>query len=193
MLTYSTRAHQADWIVHSSTEWYRLLTFGPAGFEQYARVLYIADPGAPGQQEGDAGLLPGGLSEFEIIARAVAALTPFTTTPEQGFFAVWHSGVTPPTPLRHGAGINIPHRSSYLAEGPLAEIDRWYGDLRLDQYDHPSFAWPADHAWCLAADVDPHWAGVGASAEGIAALAADPLLHVVPADPSTPQPVFNGH
>ena len=54
----------------------------------------------------------------------------------------------------------------------------------------PAFVWPADHAWCLANDVDPHWAGIGADASAIDDLVADPRLDVVPADPRLRQPSY---
>jgi hypothetical protein len=54
----------------------------------------------------------------------------------------------------------------------------------------PAFVWPADHRWCLAADVDPHYAGVGASEDAVHALLALPDLDVVRTDPAAPQPHF---
>ena len=54
----------------------------------------------------------------------------------------------------------------------------------------PAFIWPADHAWCIANDVDPHWAGVGADGSAIDELLADSRLDVVPADRSQDQPYY---
>lgn len=34
----------------------------------------------------------------------------------------------------------------------------------------PTFVWPADHRWCYSSDVDPRWAGIGASAAAIEPL-----------------------
>lgn len=31
----------------------------------------------------------------------------------------------------------------------------------------PAFVWPADRAWCVTCDVDPHFATIGRSAEAI--------------------------
>lgn len=55
---------------------------------------------------------------------------------------------------------------------------------------YPAFVWPADRAWCVAADVDPHWAGIGADTAAIDRLVADPHLDVVPADPREDQPCY---
>ncbi|NTV38513.1 MAG: hypothetical protein HGA51_00935 [Demequinaceae bacterium] len=90
-----------------------------------------------------------------------------------------------PIPRGH-ARLEVPQRDSFLIEGPLSGLSRWYDDLGLNPYDHPSFIWPADHAWCIAADVDPHWAGVGASAAAIERLLAAPGLDCVAADPDEP-------
>ena len=53
----------------------------------------------------------------------------------------------------------------------------------------PAFVWPADHAWCVANDVDPHWAGIGGGAPLIELLVADPCLDAVAADPAGDQPL----
>jgi hypothetical protein len=55
----------------------------------------------------------------------------------------------------------------------------------------PALVWPADHAWCFVSDVDPHWAGIGASATAVEQLLADPVLDVVRADPDLPQPSYS--
>jgi len=54
----------------------------------------------------------------------------------------------------------------------------------------PAFVWPADHAWFVASDIDPHWAGIGADTRVINQLVADPRLDVVPADPRAAQPAY---
>jgi len=54
----------------------------------------------------------------------------------------------------------------------------------------PAFVWPADQAWCVARDVDPHWAGIGGTAHLLSRLLTDPGLDVVPADPAEEQPAY---
>ena len=54
----------------------------------------------------------------------------------------------------------------------------------------PAFVWPADQSWCIANDVDPHWAGIGADTSAIEDLVADPRLDVVVADPEEVQPYY---
>ena len=89
----------------------------------------------------------------------------------------------------------VPHRAYWLFRGPLAEVGswdgarEWPGQCRLDEVE-PAFSWPADHAWCVARDVDPHWAGIGGTHSLIAALMTDPRLDLVPADPTQAQPAY---
>lgn len=188
MLTYSGAVNQADWIVHSRIAPGRLITFGPDGFDAYARLRFLRDPAYVGEPEG--GTEPLDISprmQLEKLFLAVDALIPFTSTPDRGYFCVWESGVPMASPMpREHARIEIPWRDSFLIEGPLSELAQWYDDLGVNPYDHPSFIWPADRAWCIAADVDPHWAGVGGKASAIDALLAVPSLDCVTADPEEP-------
>jgi hypothetical protein len=89
----------------------------------------------------------------------------------------------------------LPNRAYWLFRGPLADIgtwdtaQQWPGRCRLDQIE-PAFIWPADHAWCVARDVDPHWAGIGGTPPLITRLMSDARLDVVPADPTEDQPLY---
>jgi hypothetical protein len=89
----------------------------------------------------------------------------------------------------------VPHRSYWLFRGPLADGGDWDtarglpDQCRLHAAE-AAFIWPADHAWCVARDVDPHWAGIGGTSSLITRLVADPRLDVVPADPDAEQPVY---
>ena len=61
----------------------------------------------------------------------------------------------------------IPNRAYFLFQvSELGDRDLSPGRLWPDLPD-PAFVWPADQAWCLANDVDPHWAGIGADASAI--------------------------
>jgi hypothetical protein len=100
----------------------------------------------------------------------------------------------PPTVL-HGPKVVVPNRAYFLFHGKISELgewgaaEMWPGQPRSDMPD-PAFIWPADHAWCIAHDVDPHWIGIGAGKEAIEELIAHPLLDVVPADPREDQPHY---
>lgn len=88
----------------------------------------------------------------------------------------------------------IPNRAYFLFHGTVSELGDWEAArTRPDQHQgmpDPAFIWPADHAWCVANDVDPHWAGIGADTAAIDQLLADPLLDVVPANPRENQPCY---
>jgi hypothetical protein len=89
----------------------------------------------------------------------------------------------------------VPNRSYLLFHGTVTDLGdagpapAWPGQLGEARAD-PAFIWPADQAWCVANDVDPHWAGIGASAQAIDELVADPRLDVVRADPRARQPRY---
>ena len=77
-------------------------------------------------------------------------------------------------------------------EGPLGALQTWETDLgRGGPMVPPALVWPADHAWIFISDVDPHWAGIGASREAIEGLLEDPVLDVVTADPGEQQPYYS--
>jgi hypothetical protein len=100
----------------------------------------------------------------------------------------------PPSVL-HGPKVVVPNRAYFLFRGSVSDFgdwgaaDPWPGQPRQNMPD-PAFIWPADHAWCIANDVDPHWAGVGADGSAIDELLADSRLDVVPADRSQDQPYY---
>lgn len=89
----------------------------------------------------------------------------------------------------------VPNRAYLLFYGSVTDLGdrgsatRWPGQPSLGSAD-PAFIWPADHAWCVANDVDPHWAGIGATTSAIDELIADTRLDVALADPRTDQPHY---
>jgi hypothetical protein len=188
-LSVSTDTSAADWLVRSRTPEGRLITLGPAGFEAYVRLRFIPDPVRPGQREADAGITADHPSDFEQARRAVHRLAPFTATPAECWFLLWdgYSDVA----LTGSRLVDLPHRRYVLLRGSLSDIDGWERALGTSPpYPPPAFVWPADHGWCLTSDVDPHWAGIGASRAALDALLADPELDIVPARPDEPQPTY---
>ena len=106
-------------------------------------------------------------------------------------------GAAPATadPLPRVPRVVVPHRAYWLFRGPLVEAGAWDtavgwpAHVRLDGVP-PAFVWPADRAWCVALDVDPHWAGIGCTGSVRDRLVADRRLDVVPADPTREQPTY---
>lgn len=189
-LTPCTDPSAADWLTGSDLPWTRLVTFGPDGFEAYARLRFLPDPGSPGQPESSA--VAGGASEHAVLLSALSVLRQHTGTPEDCYFCLWDGWGEWPPSMPDGPNVVLPARAYFLFRGGLSE----FADATMPapfgagSVPVPAFIWPADHAWCLADDVDPHFAGIGADASTISALAAHPGLDVVPADPDAEQPYF---
>lgn len=226
-LTFCSDLAAADWLVHSTLPWQRLVCFGPAGFAAYARLRLLPDPVRPGQSENDVAAEDWRTDQ---LPRLFELLATRTTTPDDCYFCVWEgfghaepftdddaaypgmdnpagrigwaaarpglaptSGASPS--VRQAPKVEVPNRAYWLFRGPLAEIgtwdtaEAWPGHCRLDAAE-PAFVWPVDRAWCVALDVDPHWAGIGGGRPLINQLITDPILDVVAADPTTEQPRY---
>lgn len=192
----------ADWIVTSDLPWDRLVTFGPPGFAAYARVRFIPDPAYEGQQEHEADLdaTPGETEQWRTLLQLLAAET---SRPEDCYFALWE-GWPLPDGARRWPTVGVPRdarislRSYFLSHGPLAEAEIWgtpleagiWGRPEFSRGGTPAFVWPADHTWCVTADIDPHWAGIGATAATVTRLIADQRLDAVQADPEDEPPAY---
>ena len=89
-------------------------------------------------------------------------------------------------------------RAFLLVGGALSEAEIWgtpaeagiWGRPEFSRGGTPAFVWPSDHTWCVAADVDRHWAGIGATVPTIERLVADRRLDAVAADPDSEQPAY---
>lgn len=192
----------ASWIVTSDVPWDRLVTFGPAGFAAYARVRFIPDPTRHGQQEHEADLnaSPGETDQWRALLHLLAAET---SCPEDCYFALWEGWGFPESAHRWPT-FGVPHdaqfpaRSFFLFRGPLSEAEIWgtpaeagiWGRPEFSGGGTPAFVWPSDRTWCVAADIDPHWAGIGATVPSIERLIADRRLDAVGADPDDKQPAY---
>ena len=210
----------AAWITASDRPWTQLASFGPAGFPAHARLRFLPDPAYVGQAGNDVDFdgpdettqMRGALETLtrhtrtsddcyfclwdgwgNIIAGGDGAriLDHRTGTMSRGPL------ITPafPPSVLHGPKVVIPSRAYFLFRGSISDFgdwgaaDAWSGQPR-QHMPGPAFVWPADHAWCIANDVDPHWAGIGADVSAIDELLADPRLDVVPADPRQDQPYY---
>ncbi|WP_280305550.1 hypothetical protein [Nocardia neocaledoniensis] len=186
-------AAAAAWLLEQEMPWQRLAARGPAGYQKYARLRFVPDPGFPGQRLNDVGFGPPNLSEKQQIGIALETLGRYTSTPEACYFALWNGRST--ITIDTAPPFEIPHRDYWLLHGGLADFADWnsddpgrwpYGDC-----PDPAFIWPADRAWCVTDDVDPHFASIGAGAEAIELLVADSRIDVVPDDPSIEPPYWS--
>lgn len=193
-LTPCSDLSRADWITTSAWPWQRLVQFGPEGFQAYARLRSVPDPVFEGQSENDNAAAEGALSEASQIRIAVSCLSGHTGTADDCYFAWWDGWGEDVAGFRQVAlersRLHVPNRSYFLFRGSLADLDRVSTRAEAGWHPDPAFIWPADHAWCLAKDVDPHWAGIGATDAAIDELRADLQLDVVLADPESSQPSY---
>lgn len=194
----------ADWIVASDLPWPRLVTIGPAGFAAYARVRFIPDPTREDQRESEADpdASPDEVDQWRAL---LGLLATGAGDPEDCYFGLWEGWAFPESARRWPTfGVprdgQLPARSYFLFHGSLSEAEIWGGGAPADagiwnlpefsRGGAPAFVWPSDHTWCVAADIDPHYAGVGASVSFIERLISDPRLDAVEADPTEKQPAY---
>lgn len=190
-LRHAFSAEPADWI--SDLTFREATSFGPSGFAAYARLRYIPDPVRPGQSENEVEVPEDHLSDLDQARLAFAHLAQHTETAEHCYVGIWdgyHDDRLPVGPGPH-VRFDLPHRRYLLLEGPLDALRFWETDLGpRAPHVPPAFVWPADRAWIFVSDVDPHWAGIGASREAITELTDDPVLDIVAADPDLAQPYY---
>ncbi|MEO7262868.1 MAG: hypothetical protein ABI047_16680 [Jatrophihabitantaceae bacterium] len=197
VLVHATDTTAAAWLVSSQTPPDQLITFGPAGYEAYARLRYIPDPTSPGQAETDANVPASHPLWAAQARRALNVLADFTDTPNKCFFCIWEGtagDVLSATELQ-GPRVTLPHRRYVLFAGRLKDFLE-VGDGPLDSDSDsdcgpvPAFVWPADRRWCFANDVDPHWAGIGADRVAIERLRHTSGLDIVHAMPNERPPAY---
>lgn len=220
-LTPCSDVSAAAWITSSDLPWQQLITFGPSGFEAYARLRFLPDPVYAGQPE--IAIDDDAPSEHELLGTTLEVLRRHTRALDDCYFCLWDGwgsdiygggglritnfgdGTTRPGPrsepafppsVLNGPKVVIPHRAYFLFHGSLSEFGDWGASAELapdwprSRMPDPAFIWPADHAWCIANDVDPHFAGIGADSTAIDQLLAHSGLDIVPADPRMDQPHY---
>jgi hypothetical protein len=110
------------------------------------RIALSEDSGA---EAGDA--------TVDAVRAALATLGSYTTTPSQGYAAIWEGWVSRAT-LPQAPRVEIPHRRMLLFTGPVEALRdapalAWYGSAE-GVAQEPHLVWPEDQAWCLACEVD---------------------------------------
>ena len=189
-LTPSSDVSAADWLLAGTQPWGRLVTLGPAGFAAYARLLFLPDPTSEGQDETDAPGPKGAARESALLDLALEVLARHTSTPDACWYAVWEGWPDLPPALLGRPRVAVPYRPCYLLHGTLSDCTSAHRLPGRRPLPDPALLWPADRAWCLTDDVDPHWAGIGGSAAAVEELLADPRLDVVRADPGEVPPRY---
>jgi len=149
----------------SAAEISRTLLFGPAGFESYARILELPDPAFDGQQESDslADDAEAAPSEVGLVALAIELLGAAAGSAQDLRFLLWTGWPYQPRLAGTRTVLFTPIRECVMARGTLRDLEMWATARDTERDFPPSLVWPADHSWCVAFDVDAHFAGVGAS------------------------------
>lgn len=205
MLTWCSDVSAAAWVTASDLPWQQVVEFGPSGFAAYARLRFIPDPAYKGQRENDVDIDEDHPLEMESLRAALDVLAGHTRTPHDCYFCLWEGWgfgsrddakrIPPAFPpmVLDGPKVVVPHRAYFLFQGALSDVGHW-GEADSWRGGHgtylPAFVWPADHAWCIAKDVDPHWAGIGANPQAIDQLRTDSRIDVVPANPHEEPPRY---
>jgi hypothetical protein len=113
----------------------------------------------------------------ELAARLAAVLRRHTTAPDDCWFGIWVGGVV----LADAPALALPNREHWLVRGPVELAAANLAAEPAEQSAH--LWWPADHAWCVATDIDLMSTYVGGSAACIAELLATPGIEAAPVTP----------
>ncbi|OBJ50846.1 hypothetical protein [Mycobacterium sp. 1423905.2] len=138
------------------------------------------------------GTLPAATAR--ILVRTFARHTP---DPDDCWFAVWDGWGSLDAAFGDRPTFGLPARNYHLAHGPLAAAAQ---SVAAQPWPHTScnLWWPADHAWCVATDIDLDSTYIGASHACIEELLTNKDLETAPldisagitADSDTLNPVF---
>jgi hypothetical protein len=161
----------AEWFIDSDADWWTKVCLGPPGFEAYARVHFD---------------MQGEVRDTVVVTQVLEVLARHTKTADDVYVGVWKGwGFWPenhhPDATQESDFI-IDNRDYQLFGGHLADAVDWRS-LGLDHESGgavPHLIWPSDHAWFVAADVDPDWIGVGGTQALFDELVGDARLDVAP-------------
>lgn len=136
------------------------------------------------------------LPDAEVLAEVLRGVT---TTAQDCFFGVWDGygwqdrrplgspGAVPallpdpvPEAVRRGPRVRLPGRDYLLYTGPVEALTAPAG---IGAGQTANLAWPADHAWFVASEIDLAWTYVAGPAALVAALLADERIEALPAAP----------
>ncbi|HEV7992877.1 MAG TPA: hypothetical protein VGP25_13685 [Gemmatimonadaceae bacterium] len=207
LLTHLETLGATEWLRTSLTTFGRsVASFLPGKFSAYARVFHPFDNGGAspiaastwrelaalagrdvhdaiamgefalyGVANAQARIGSAPLSVTEVL---VERLRPATRTPDECFFAVWEGfggSLVPPTLQPK---LELPYRAYDVFAGPLDAARTSYHAWPF-HHQSANLWWPADHAWCVATEVDHAWTYVGGPHGCIDALLADSRLEAV--------------
>ena len=205
LLTHLERLDATEWLVSSLTTFGRTVSsFLPGDLPSYARVYHPFDSNDASEtlftwrelaptddylrdgataadfagRNGTNSVARVGNLHITVIEVLIEHLKLATTTPELCYFALWDGFGEYLLPPGVGPKLELPNRSYDVFYGPVEAARTSLSDI---SWSHRSanLWWPADHAWCVATEVDLPWTYVGGPRDCIAAILADPRLEAV--------------
>lgn len=145
-------ASPADWLLEAARagDGPNVMRYGPAGFDTYLRLP--VDPVGPVDL--------GPATDVNAVQTALRVLAGYTGTPDDAYVGIWEGYALGPEPV--APRVPFPNAAMFLFAGPVSAM-RYAAqviwplpggepDTGLDV--EPDLVWPADHAWCLACEVD---------------------------------------
>ena len=144
----ATSAEPAQWLLRAGVTWWDLVRYGAPGFDAYVRVAFNPEPLAADDRNED--------PDEDRLRLTLEVLARHTGTPTTAYAAIWE-GWSSGLPSLTAPRVPIPNRTMLLFTGPVdsmrdAPALAWRGAGRVNQ--EPHLVWPADHAWCVACEVD---------------------------------------
>ena len=205
LLTHLETLNATDWLVSSLTTFGRTVSsFLPGDLPSYARVYHPFDSNdasgnlftwrevaatdeylRDGATAADfASHNPANLRAREgnlhptVIDVLIEHLRLATTTPERCYFALWNGFADSVVPPGLGPKLELPNRRYDVFFGPVEGARTSLSDISWS-HQSANLWWAADHAWCVATEIDLPWTYVGGPRECIASILADPRLEAV--------------
>lgn len=125
---------------------------------------------------------PGNLAP-NLLHALCAVLSPHTNTPNSCWFCLWEGygwldATSPASELHDAPRVRLPNRNYVLYSGPLSSVGMlgWRSANGAFFPQSPNIFWPADHAWCVASEIDLFCTMVAGSEALAEALMSDSNL-----------------
>ena len=157
----------------------RTLTVGPPGYAAYARVLSLPDPEHDGQEEADLAdeVFDAAPSDAELVVDTVELLAADAALDDLRFL-MWDGYPYEPA-LPPCDRVDLMRlRTCAMATGSLEDYRAWTTSGPEGAFA-PAFVWPPDRSWCVAYDVDSHFAGAAGTVAAVERLMAESRHPVV--------------
>lgn len=165
-------ADRSDVSWWSVTEWSGAVVHPEMQWEAISTALQLRGS-CPWQQEPSVGYCPP-----EVMLPLCEVLAGFTSSPEEIYVAMWTGFADVKAVMHQAPRFELPAREYGLLKAPLAALPRIIESPHLIRTG-PSLWWSADHAWCVATEVDFRWTYVAASESCIRSVERDPELEVL--------------